>query len=63
VEGTIDDDRDGDRSKTVYYTDCPHVTVERVVQVAANRLLWVQVRAGTRSTAVAVLDSVVTHGL
>jgi serine/threonine protein kinase len=63
VEGTIDDDRDGDRSKTVYYTDCPHVTVERVVQVAVNRLLWVQVRADSRSTAVAVLDSVVTHGL
>ncbi len=63
VEGTIDDDRNGDRSKTVYFTDCPFVTVERVVQVAANRLLWVQVRADTRSTAVAVLDSVVTHGL
>jgi hypothetical protein len=63
VEDTIDDDRDGDRSKTVYYTDCPHVTVERVVQVAVNRLLWVQVRADSRSTAVAVLDSVVTHGL
>ena len=63
VEGTIDDDRNGDRSKTVYYTDCPFVTVERVVQVAANRLLWVQVRADSRSTAVAVLDSVVTHGL
>jgi serine/threonine protein kinase len=63
VEGTIDDDRNGDRSKTVYYTDCPDVTVERVVQVAANRLLWVQVRADSRRTAVDVLDSVVTHGL
>jgi serine/threonine protein kinase len=63
MEDTIDDDRDGDRSMTVYYTDCPHVTVERVVQVAANRLLWVQVRAESRRTAVAVLDSVVTHGL
>jgi hypothetical protein len=62
-EEVIDDIRDGDRSKTVYYTDCPQVTVERVVQVAANRLLWVQVRADSRSTAVAVLDSVVTHGL
>jgi hypothetical protein len=48
---------------TVYFTDCPFVTVERVVQVAANRLLWVQVRADRRSTAVAVLDSVTTHGL
>ena len=62
-EGTIDDNRDGDRSMTVYFTDCPFATVERVVQVAANRLLWVQVRADSRSTAVAVLDSVTTHGL
>ena len=37
--------------------------VERVVRVTANRLLWVQVRAATRSTAVAVLDSVTTAGL
>jgi eukaryotic-like serine/threonine-protein kinase len=62
-EDTIDDNRAGDPSRTVYYTGCPHVTVERVVQVAANRLLWVQVRAGSRSTAVAVLDSVTIHGL
>ena len=62
-EDTIDDERDGDRSMTVYFTDCPSVTIERVVQVAANRLLWVQVRAATRGTAVAVLDSVTTAGL
>ena len=62
-EDTIDDDRDGDKSMTVYFTDCPQVTVERVVKVATNRLLWVQVRADTRRTAVDVLDSVVTHGL
>jgi eukaryotic-like serine/threonine-protein kinase len=62
-EDTIDDERDGDRSMTVYFTGCPSVTIERVVQVAANRLLWVQVRADRRSTAVAVLDSVTTHGL
>ena len=62
-EGTVDDVRDGDRSETVYSTDCPVVTVERVVQVAANRLLWVQVRSADRATAVAVLDSVTTHGL
>ena len=37
--------------------------VERVVRVAANRLLWVQVRAVSRRTAVAVLDSVTTSGL
>ena len=62
-EDAIDDERDGDRSTTVYFTDCPYVTIERVVQVAANRLLWVQVRAATRGTAVAVLDSVTTAGL
>jgi hypothetical protein len=37
--------------------------VERVVRVATNRLLWVQVRAATRSTAISVLDSVQTSGL
>jgi hypothetical protein len=63
AEAPVDDDRGGDRSVTVYYTDCPDVTVERVVQVAANRLLWIQVRAATRATAVDVLDSVTTHGL
>jgi eukaryotic-like serine/threonine-protein kinase len=63
AEDPVDDDRDGDRSVTVFYTGCPDVTVERVVQVAGNRLLWVQVRATDRRTAVTVLDSVVTHGL
>jgi hypothetical protein len=37
--------------------------VERVVQVASNRLLWVQVRSADRATASQVLDSVETHGL
>ncbi len=63
AEDPVDGDRDGDRSITVYFTGCPDVTVERVVQVAANRLLWVQVRAADRATAVAVLDSVQTFGL
>ncbi len=66
-EGTIDDERDGERSMTEFFTGCAlerkQVTVERVVKVAANRLLWVQVRADTRRAAVEVLDSVVTHGL
>lgn len=62
TEGTIRDNS-GDHSMTAYYTGCPEVTVERAVQVAANRLLWVQVRAATRSAAVAVLDSVTTSGL
>ncbi|GEP37461.1 serine/threonine protein kinase [Nocardioides psychrotolerans] len=54
----------GDPSTTVVHADCPGgVTVERVVQVAANRLLWVQVRSADRATANRVLDSVETHGL
>ena len=52
------------RRVTVVYTSCPAgVTVERVVQVAANRLLWVQVRSAERATANAVLDTVATSGL
>ncbi|WP_341924677.1 serine/threonine-protein kinase [Nocardioides psychrotolerans] len=54
----------GDPSTTIVHADCPGgVTVERVVQVAANRLLWVQVRSADRATANRVLDSVETHGL
>ena len=34
------------------------ITIERIVQVNANRLLWVQVRAADRATANDVLDSV-----
>jgi hypothetical protein len=51
-------------STTVVHTGCPDgVTVERVVQVAGNRLLWVQVRSRDGGTAARVLDSVETHGL
>lgn len=51
-------------SLTVVFTSCPGgVTVERVVQVAGNRLLWVQIRSADRATANGVLDSVSTHGL
>ncbi|MDN4160899.1 serine/threonine-protein kinase [Nocardioides abyssi] len=54
----------GDPSRTVVHTGCPDgVTVERVVQVADNRLLWVQVRSDDRATANRVLDSVETHGI
>lgn len=54
---------DDDPMRTVVYTDCPGgVTVERVVQLASNRLLWVQVRSAERSTANAVLDDVESHG-
>ena len=39
------------------------MTVERVVQVAGNRLLWVQVRSLDRAAANRVLDSVETSGI
>ena len=58
------DDASGDPSTTVVSTGCPGgVTVERVVQVTSNRLLWVQVRSTDRATANQVLDAVETHGL
>jgi len=57
-------DLSGDASTTVVYTDCPGgTTVERVVQVTSDTLLWVQVRSPDRATANRVLDSVETHGL
>ena len=59
VQGTFD----GHPSRTVLFTDCPGgVTVERVVQLAENRLLWVQVRSATRATANLVLDDVQARG-
>ena len=64
AEEPIEDAANGDESVTVVYTHCPGgVTVERVVRVTQNRLLWVQVRSADRSTANAVLDDVETHGI
>ena len=64
AEDPIDDTIDGDPARTIWYTGCPGgVTVERVIQVATNRLLWVQVRSADRATANDVLDSVDTRGL
>jgi hypothetical protein len=60
----VTDTVEGNASVTVVYASCPGgVTVERVVQVAGNRLLWVQVRSADRATANAVLDAVRTHGI
>jgi hypothetical protein len=61
----IDDSRDGNDSRTVVYFDCPGggVIVERVVLVATNTLLWIQIRSDDRATANQVLDDVATHGL
>ena len=64
AEAPVEDTADGDPSVTVFYTACPGgVTVERVVRVTANRLLWVQVRSADRATANLVLDDVRTHGM
>ena len=53
----------GADSVTVVYRDCPDgVVVERVVQLTANRLLWVQVRSDDTGTANRVLDDVEAHG-
>lgn len=64
AQSAVTDDLDGDPSMTTVFTDCPTgVTVERVVQITDNRLLWVQVRSVTRGTANAVLDSVDLSGI
>jgi hypothetical protein len=62
---TIQDAQDGDELLTVFYADCPGggVTVERVVQLTSNTLLWVQVRTADRPAANRILDDVETHGL
>ncbi|HEU5039041.1 MAG TPA: serine/threonine-protein kinase [Nocardioides sp.] len=54
---------DGHPSRTVLYTGCPGgITVERVVRLASNRLLWVQIRSASRATANTVLDDVQARG-
>ncbi|MBJ7358544.1 MAG: serine/threonine protein kinase [Nocardioides sp.] len=64
LDEVVNSEREGFPSSTTYYSDCPGgVTVERVAQVAGNRLLWVQVRCVDRATATAVLESVVARGL
>lgn len=60
----VDDTIDGDPARTALFTDCPGgVVVERVVLLAENRLLWVQIRSDERATANAVLDDVDTRGI
>ncbi|WP_162794528.1 serine/threonine-protein kinase [Nocardioides houyundeii] len=57
--------RGDDELLTVVHRGCPgaaSVVVERVVQVAADRLLWVQVRSADRATAEQVLASVELDG-
>ncbi len=60
----IEDTVGSELATTVVMTGCPGgVTIERVVLVTSNTLLWVQVRSPDRATANRVLDSVETHGL
>ena len=62
---TVLDNQDGNASVTVVYSGCPGggVTIERVVQVSSNTLLWVQLRSDALATANRVLDDVETHGI
>ena len=55
---------DGDAYIQVAFTGCPNggITVERIVQVNANRLLWMQVRAASLGTANEVIRSVEISG-
>lgn len=57
--------RDGDPYMFAVFEDCPGggVTIERIVQVNANRLLWIQVRAADQGTANDVIGSIATDGL
>jgi hypothetical protein len=61
----VTDETDGDASVTVLFTGCEGdtVTVERVVTVTSDQLLWVQVRAGSTAVANRVLDAVELHGM
>lgn len=61
----IRDERNGDKSMTVRFSGCPGVgfMVERVIQVNASQLLWVQVRSDNLREANDVLDSVATSGI
>lgn len=54
------DQRDGDDMMTVFSSGCTGVeeTVERIIRVNQNQLLWIQVRSDTPGTAARVLDSV-----
>ena len=48
--GPYFDEKDGDDIMTVFFSGCPGVdiTVERVIRVNQNQLLWIQIRADDR---------------
>jgi serine/threonine protein kinase len=63
--GARDDQYLGDQATTVEFTGCTDggITIERVVQVNDDQLLWVQVRAADRVVAYDVIESIETSGL
>jgi serine/threonine protein kinase len=63
--GPIFDDRDGDDYMTTFSYDCQglEVTVERVIRLNQNQLLWIQIRSDDLGIANRVLDSVSTSGV
>jgi hypothetical protein len=63
--GPVFDDRDGDDYMTTFSYDCQglDVTVERVIRLNQNQLLWIQIRSDDLGTANRVLDSVRTSGV
>jgi hypothetical protein len=63
--GPYFDERGDDDYMTVFFSGCPGVdlTVERVIRVNQNQLLWVQIRTDDRGIANRVLDSVRPSGI
>jgi serine/threonine protein kinase len=63
--GPVFDDRDGDDYMTTFSYDCQglDVTVERVIRLNQNQLLWIQIRSDDLGIANRVLDSVRTSGV
>jgi hypothetical protein len=63
--GPVFDERDGDAFMTTFSYDCQglDVTIERVIRVNQNQLLWIQIRSDDRGIANRVLDSVRTFGV
>jgi hypothetical protein len=63
--GPYFDEKENDDIMTVFFSGCPGVdlTVERVIRVNQNQLLWIQILADDRKTANRVLDSVTTSSL
>ena len=49
---------------TAFFSECPGVdlTVERVIRLNQNQLLWIQIRTDDRPIANQVLDSVRASG-